>query len=752
MLLRIAYKTYKRLLVIALYAAAWASPGTAGSQSLPDSAVVGGSSSYYVPLQQENDSLINNRSAASELGHRDNDSVGSLPDSLTVEPPAPGENPVTVADTTTAGDSIVVRRAKSKEKKERPKTLDTYFFPDSLMKHKVLIWTINSYLNTPKMRSIDTTMNENRTELPIYKTDVGASSLGPTGSAALLYNYFKRKRSNLFLFMEPYSMYARTSEEAEFYNTKSPYTDLSYYTSGNRKVVEDNLRVIFAANVFPEWNFGLSYKRMGARGVHQRQKTDTKSFSMFTSYAGKRYLAHAGYLYNSVKNQENGGITNDFFMTDTLIRSDAIDVKLRSASNSLSSDTYFLSHSYGVPVSMLNKMRKDSLGTGEGTMVYFGHSLEYSRYKRIYADGPADTAYIDYYASPNAYSHYYDKYYISRSSSYDSAFASTFDNRAFVRLQPYSPTAILAKIDGGIGYAFDKYYTFSPASYLQGQYADKLSTGYVYGNAQGMLGKYFVWDAFLKYHFSGYRVNDLLLDASARVSIYPLKGGLHFEGRFMLDNREQAYHLKRYYSNHLRWNENFDKTTETRIEIKLSAPDWDLEAGFHNSLLVKHVYFGLDARPLQSADALNITAVYAQKNLKWWLLHLDSRLLLQLTSNSEAIPLPLFSGNAALYLQSEWVRNVLDTQIGFDVSYNTAFYDYAYNPAAGMFHTQNEKQIGGYPWFDAFANFKWKRANIYVKFTNVLDGIIGGRNYFSALHYPRNGRMLRFGVNWFFFN
>jgi hypothetical protein len=681
----------------------------------------------------------------------DKDSINSLSDSLAVETPALDERALNLADSTNTSDSIIVRRGKSKEKKERPKTLDTYFFPDSLMRHKVLVWTINRYLNAPKMSSIDTTMNENRTELPIYKADVGASSLGPTGSAAVPYNYFKRKRSNTFLFMEPYSMYARTPEEAEFYNTKGPYTDLSYYTSGNRKVVEDNLRVIFVANALPEWNFGLSYKRFGARGLYQRQKTEIKTFSMFTSYVGKRYVAHAGYLYNSVKNQENGGITNDSFITDTLIRSDAIDVKLRSASNRLSSDTYFLTHSYGIPVSVLNKMRNDSLGTGGGTMVYFGHSMEYSRYKRIYADGPSDTAYIDYYASPKTY-HYYDNYYISRTASYDSSFASTFDNRFFVRLQPYSPTAILAKIDGGVGYAFDKYYIFDPSSYLYGQHDDKLSSGYLYGNAQGMLGKYFAWDAFLKYHFSGHRVNDLFLDASARVSIYPLKGGLHFEGRFVLDNREQSYHAKRYYSNHFRWNEDLDKTTETRIEVKLSAPDWMLEAGFQNSLIIKHVYFGLDALPAQSADALNITSIYAQKNLKWWHLHLDTRLQVQLTSNNTVIPLPLFSGNAVLYLQSMWIRNVLDTQIGFDVYYNTKFYDYAYNPAVGMFHTQNEKKIGGYPWFDAFANFKWKRANIYVKYTNVFDGMIGGRSYFSALHYPRNQRMLRFGVNWFFFN
>jgi hypothetical protein len=715
----------------------------------------------HLAISQTIVDTVNHKKQADSVAVTLNDTVRLHADSIAISNtdtvPASVVSPAT-PDSTSASDSLVIRRAKTKEKKERAKTLDSYFFSDTLMTHKVLIWTVNKYLNTPEMRSIDTTLNENRTELPIYRRDVGASFLGTTGSAVLLHDYFKRPQSSLYPFIEPYALYTRTPEEVKFYNTKGPYTNLSYYTSGSRKVVEDNLKVVFAANVYPEWNFGISYQRMGARGTYQRQKTDTKTFSMFTSYTGKRYAAHAGYLYNSIKNQENGGIANDYFITDTVMRNDAIDVRLREdgskvgAANRLSSNTYFLTHSYGFPIEIFNKLRGDSLRTGEGTTVYLGHSMEYTQYKRVYSDGPADTAYIDMYEDPSVYKHYYKHYYLSHDRSYDSTNASTFDNRVFMRLQPYSSTAILSKIDGGIGYAFDRYYMFDPSSYLYGQYVNKLSTGYVYGNAQGMLGKYFKWDAFLKYHFSGYRVNDLYLDASTRISLYPLRGGIHLEGRFVLDNREQAFFIKHYYSNHLRWDEDFAKTTETRIEVKLSVPDWDLEAGFRNSMLVNHVYFGLDAIPVQTSEVLNITSVYANKNLKWWLLHLDTRLLLQLTSNSNVIPLPLFSGNATLYLQSAWVKNVLDNQIGFDVYYNTKFYDYAYNPAAGMFHTQEEKKIGAYPWFDVFANFKWKRANIYVKYTNVFAGMIGGRNYFSALHYPRNNSMLRFGVNWYFFN
>jgi hypothetical protein len=660
----------------------------------------------------------------------------NIPDSLNIDDELPE-------------DSLIVRKGKTKKEKEKPDTLVTYFFKDTLRYNRIITWTVNRYLNTPNISTPDTLQSENMTELPFYKEDVGVSFLGTTGSATLLHDFFKRKHSDVFPFMDLYGLYGFTPDNIKFYNTKGPFSSLSYYTSGSKRFAEDNIKVLLTRNMSPSLNAGLYYQKMGTKGAYQNQRTKDKTFSMFVSYVGDKYVAHAGYIYNGVNNKENGGIINDFFVEDTVVKSDIIDVKLKSALNVLSSNTYFLTHSYGIP---LNLFKRDSLATDDGTIVYFGHTFEYSRHKRIYTDGITDTAYMDLLDPQRRYQHYYDNHYRSARQSYDSTFASKLDNRLFIRLQPYSSTAIISKIDGGIGYQFDKYYGFTPESYIYGQTDDKLSTGYVYGNAEGMFNKYFSWQAFLKYNFLGYRVNDLNFDANARLSLYPLDGGIHFTGRFLLDNREQPYFMKKYYSNHFQWDNNFDKTTETRIEAAVNIPDWNLEFGFKNSVISNHVYFNDNALPQQTSEILNITSLHLNSKLKWWLLRLDTRLTAQNTSNGNILPLPAFSGNAMFYLEAQLVKNVLNVRTGLDFYYNTRFYDYAYNPAVGMFHTQSEKKIGNYPWADFFASFKWKRANIYVKLTNVGEGIVGGGNYFSALHYPRNKRMLRYGVNWYFHN
>lgn len=626
-------------------------------------------------------------------------------------------------------------------KKERPKRLETYVFTDSATKAKrVFAWQANHYFNNVSLTRVDTSLNENKTELPFYINDVGVTYLGPTGSATQLHNYFKNTSSDFFPFFNPYAQYTRTPDNVVFYNTKTPYSDLSYHTSGSKRVSEDNLKVLYTVNVLPAWNVGVSYTRFGAKGIYQNQGTRAKSLVAFTSYTGERYALHGGYIYNSINNQENGGLYDDKKFTDTIMDAGAIPVNLTTARNQLHNNTFFLTHSYGIPIEFFNKFRDSTKLDDGGTMVHFGHSFEYTTYNRIYTDGPSDTI-----------NGYFKNFYLSKSSSYDSTSTSFLNNKLYVRLQPWSSKFWISEIDGGIGYRFEKYYVFDLPHYLYGKKGTNLSTGYIYGGATGIFKKYFNWRAFLNYHFSGYRQNDLLFDVVAKASIYPLPQGIHLEGRFTFDNREPAFFLERYFSNHIKWNTNFDKTQSTKIQLSLSIPDWDMEAGFNNAIVNKPIYFNTDALPKQTADVVNITTLYLQKNFRLGVFHFDHRLMMQLTSNSDIIPLPLFSGNVAYYIQSELVKSVLNTQIGFDIYYNTNFYDYAYNPAAGMFHTQNTRQLGNYPWVDLFVNMKWKRVNFYIKMTNFGEGIIGERDYFSALHYPRNNRMFRIGIRWHFF-
>jgi hypothetical protein len=75
-------------------------------------------------------------------------------------------------------------------------------------------------------------------------------------------------------------------------------------------------------------------------------------------------------------------------------------------------------------------------------------------------------------------------------------------------------------------------------------------------------------------------------------------------------------------------------------------------------------------------------------------------------------------------------------------------------PASGMFHLQEEQQIGNYPFFDFFLNLQIKRARIFVKTDglNTMFSSFLGKENFMVYRYPTNDFRVKFGVSWAFYD
>jgi hypothetical protein len=218
----------------------------------------------------------------------------------------------------------------------------------------------------------------------------------------------------------------------------------------------------------------------------------------------------------------------------------------------------------------------------------------------------------------------------------------------------------------------------------------------------------------------------------------------------VFQTKRPDYFLNNTYTNHYIWQNDFNKTKELKLQATLAIPDWRLEASFDYSLLSDAVYFDNSAKPAQHNGELSILAASVKKDFKLWWFHLEHRLLLQVASDADILPLPLVSGNLTYYLQAPVVKNVLTAQIGVDARYNTAYYAYAYSPGAGAFYTQDRRSIGNYPYLDAFVHLKWKHAHIFLKVVNVAERLPNS-DFFSALHYLRPERVFKVGLTWYFY-
>lgn len=399
-----------------------------------------------------------------------------------------------------------------------------------------------------------------------------------------------------------------------------------------------------------------------------------------------------------------------------------------------------------VPMTVDSAALKDFYSLGKGPMLTFGHMAEVSRYYRLYRDNIplSDT---------DGRAFYNNNFYINPQISSDSTRMLTVENKVYASLQPWAPDAIVSNITAGVAHQYNGYYLFNPNFFLLNDKSIVQHNFYMYAGASGIFRKYLSWGAFAKYNFSGYNANDLLLDGNIAVSFYPFKKKdepVTLKGRFYTSLQEPDLFSQRYYSNHYKWQNDFGKTSLTRIEAALEIPKWKMNVSFGYALVNNYLYNDTLGIIRQNDALLNVMSLNLQKDFKLWLFHLDHRLLFQYSSDSNVLPVPLLTTHFRYYIEFVAVPNALTIQIGADATYNTAYYAPAWNPALNRFQLQNEEKVGNNPYIDVFVNLQWKRASIFLKFVNVAQGWPGG-DTFSAYRYIRPYRTFKFGIHWPFY-
>ena len=384
---------------------------------------------------------------------------------------------------------------------------------------------------------------------------------------------------------------------------------------------------------------------------------------------------------------------------------------------------------------------------GEGPMLSVGHVGEVTRYYRYYTDNIA----LNDEVGRNFYN---NMFYINPTSSADSTRMLTVDNKLFFRLQPWARDAVVSQISGGLGYQWNSIYAFNPDMFLTGNGNRSLHDLYVYAGARGQYRKYLNWGAQARYSFLGYWQNDFSVDADLDVSFYPFKDKsepIVLGGKFSTSLKEPDWFSQHYYSNHYVWDNDFGKTSTTKVEAFLDIPKWRLEASFSYGLVNNYLYNDTLGVIRQHDGLINVMSGYVRKDFKLWWFHLDNKILFQYSSNRDVLPLPMLTFHMRYYLELEAVRNVLTVQIGADATMNTPYYAPAYNPALGTFQLQTRELIGYNPYIDVFLNMQWKRVNVFIKVINVGQGWPDGGNMFSAYHYIKPYRGFKVGIHWPFY-
>ena len=662
-------------------------------------------------------------------------------------------------------DSIMNRKDSLKNirdsiREATPRILDTYALPDSLHYKRLVSWKEDRLWGKPVIESWDTTFNYRYHDYPFQRADVGAAWLGIAGSPVETWNYFKRNPAPSVSWYAPYESWTYSPETLPMFNTKTPYTELEYYGTlfATQSKSSDNFRIFTTQNILPQLNLTFEFKRYGGNGMLNHETTTNKSLVIAGNWLGKRHVVHGGFIHNKIIRSENGGVQDNFWIRDTTVDAREINVFLSDAANTLKKNTVFLDQTYRIPFNFINKIRarKDTTLVADSlsediTTAFIGHSSDFSVYNKIYTDAVS--------RSSEASSAFFgDRYYFHPGKSADSLRMMRLENRVFIRLQPWKDESIVSKIEAGVGDRLLMHYMLEPSSLYKKQRSTLWNSAYVYAGAEGRFSRYISWDATGSYTFLGKQVNDMYVGANAGFSLYPFRrdknSPITLNLHFSTSLNTPEYFQQRFSSNHYYWKQDFGKISTTKAQASFTIPKWRLGVYAGYALLKGNIYYDTQGMAQQNGTPMSVVTVGLQKNFTFAkVIHLDHDLLLQLSSNQEVLPLPLFAARLRYYVQFNIVReDVMKMQIGLDARYNTPWYAPAYNPVTGTFFAQNEYKYGNCPTFDAFINLQWKRACIFVKLENAgLGWPMRKHDYFSAHHYISTQRAVKVGIYWPFY-
>jgi len=559
---------------------------------------------------------------------------------------------------------------------------------------------------------IDTTINNFQNYFP-------RNTNGHLGlPSAPLYIDYKSKALGFNMMTAPYQNDMISSDDIKHYQTKGPYASLTGIAGSKQEQV---FKMLFSNTFKNKLNLTLGFNRYSGIGFYKNQQSFTNNFYTTSNYTSKK--GRAGYyayvLYNKVKHQENGGISNDtMFLEDVTVNKLLLPVNLSNAKREYRNTSFDIN-----PWFRLNKT-EDSSKT-------LSHFIDYQfNYSGTY------TKYVD----PNSGSEsFYKVYYLDTESTKDSSHWRSISNglNYTLKLNP-----INTKLKIGYKNEINQVYQYLDSTFTN----NSVNAGvYISDNNYSGFAK-------VNYIVNGPNATDYSMDINNRY--YRRIAKIPFTVNFNVnaEKRHPDFIYNNWVSNHYIWTNNFSPTDKFQSTLSVSTTDNRFDIGVVYQSIKNLIYFNELAIPEQTPIGIENLSLFIHKDvLLFKHLGINGRYNYQSSSYQAIVSVPNHIVNGALYYQGNLFKRALQLQIGFNAQYFSGFYGYAYMPATNQYYVQTKKTVGNYPYVDFFLNARIKPVRIFVKIDHVTQGFLGN-NYSLVPGYLQNDRAFKFGINWLFFD
>lgn len=561
--------------------------------------------------------------------------------------------------------------------------------------------------------------------------------------------YFDRPRDiwGDYFFIAPYDHLIHRGRDMRFFDAKVPYTFASYVKSGSSDNVEENFHTLFTTNLGKRLNVGGQFDYDYANGYYASTKSKNITYRAFLSYTGDRYEAYLSVGNTNVVNRENGGITNDRYIThpdefsdgrQSLLPKD-IPVKYKSVWNRLNFGSARLNHRYSFGIT-----RTDTVPQGDSMAIVkhftpvtsFFHDFNFQSGRRRFV--AQDAALLEQY-TPILPRPVDARYYPD-----DTLQLVTISNTLGIELIEGFHKWVKMGLAAFVSLDHKRYTV--PLTGIRDENLNRIeNTTYVGGRISSKNFKNFSYSVQGELAFAGAQAGELRIDGDAATNVKLFGKDVTLNVHANLLNTPPSYLLSRYKSTLHEWNRDLVMMQSLRLGGGLHIPAFGSRVYADVETIQNPMYVDDKAQPNQSKTNFRVLAVGVDQKLSWRFLNWENRVVWQQSSDQSIAPLPTISAYSNFYIKT-MIAGVMTLQVGVDAKFHTAYYAPYYDPTTQLFRPQSELKIGGdTPFMTGYVQAHLKRARFFVQYYN-LSSLLFRPNYFSMPHYPQYPSLIRMGI------
>lgn len=550
--------------------------------------------------------------------------------------------------------------------------------------------------------------------------------------------------------------YAWTPEQARYYQTTRPYTELNYML-GSR--AEQVIELLHTQNIRPQWNFMGGYRMINAPGFFQNQLSNHHNYVLTSRYQSNnlRYTQYFSLTSNKLQVGENGGIIDTANALNDPVYKERFNLPTWIGGSNMFSANFFNTQirtgNFYRNTSFLSRHqydfgRKDSIVTDSTVLPLFfpqfrlEATFRYDKMHYRFLDQQGDSAYYNAVYDWNWLNRYdtvsiEDQWRVASAEFAVYQFPDPKNLHQFIRLG--------ARIQAAQGETEFATLSFVNTS-LMGEYRNRTRNQ--------------KWDLLAsgEFYLTGYNQADYRAKAALQRSLSGNASTVRLsveqvnrQPGFLFDNRSS------FYRSNIAFTPKKENSTRLEAAVRWNKLGLDLAGTYY--LISRLSIFSDYYHPDQTDVLFNVLQVKAAKSFRLgrsWRWHAE--LFWQQRVGSASVNMiPFYTRHRLAYEGNLGFKN-LQLATGIEIRYRPRYQADGYSPVLGQFFYQNTRVIeNALPDMAAYAHFRIRPFTAFLRAENLntarnLNGFGFTRNNSLAPGYYLPGLQIRLGIYWRFVN